>query len=146
MRAFPSSPPRDDDVDRCFRLRGRKRLVSHVDGVRGYVAVRARGCVVDGERRFIRQLFKIAGEGFDVGQEIEFFLEDPDNLGTLVALGTVLANSDGGAQIKFDTGDGDELPFGVASIRELRGLAVEVRDDVTGDTLLSSRVADPVED
>ena len=144
---IPDLPPHGDDMDaRCFRLRARARLRPHVDGVRGYVAARAAGCRIEGEIRFLRQVFKIAGEGFDVGQEIEFFLEDPDNEGTLVSLGTVLANADGEAEIVFDTHDGDELPFGVASIRELRGLAVQVRDDVTGDILLSSRVADPIED
>ena len=143
---IPEFSPRDDDIDRCFRVRGRTRLVPHVDGVRGFVEVRAAGCIIDGEVRFLRQVFRIAGEGFRVGQEIEFFLEDPDEQGTLVSLGTVLANRHHEAQIKFDTADGDDLPFGVRSIRELVGLAVQVRDDVTGRVLLSSRVSDTVEE
>jgi hypothetical protein len=143
---IPILPRRDDERDFCFRIRARARLVPQVDDVHGHVAMAARGCVDGDERRLLRQIFKIEAEGLTHGQEVEFFLEDPDEPGTLVSLGTIIANRMGEAGITFDTDDGDELPFGVATIRGLTGLRVQVRDDVTGDVLLEGRVPGTLED
>ena len=143
---IPILPRRDDERDFCFRIRARARLVPQVDDVRGYVAMAARGCVDGDERRLLRQLFKIEAEELSRGQEVEFFLEDPDDPGTLVSLGTVIANRMGEAGVSFDTDDGDDLPFGVATIRALTGLRIQVRDDVTGDVLLTGRVPGTLED
>lgn len=131
---IPAFPTHDDD--RCFHLRGRRRLLSSSDDLQGGVAVDVRGCLDEG----FRQVLRIAGKGFEVGQEIEFFMEDPDDLGQLVSLGTVLANEEGLADIEFDTADGDELPFGVETLRSLVGMRIEVNDDVTGELLLFGRV------
>ncbi len=128
---------RDDEPDTCFHLRGRARLRSTSDDIAGLVEVGARGCV---GTDLLRQVFRIAGKGFEPGQEIEFFLDDPDDPGQLVSLGTVLANADGEADIEYDTADGDELPFGVGTVRVLTGMRIEVNDDVTGDLLLAGRV------
>ncbi len=143
---IPLLPRRDDERDFCFRIRARARLVPHVEGVKGYVAMGAAGCVEGDERRLIRQIFRIEAAGLTRGQEVEFFLEDPDDPGSLVSLGTVIADRMGEAGVKFDTDDGDELPFGVATIRALTGLRLQVRDDVTGDVLLTGRVPGTLED
>lgn len=142
---LPDFPPRGDLRDRCFRLRGRARLVPELDGVRGFTELRAAGCFEDRELVRLRQVMLIAARGLGEGREVEFFVADPDN-GQLTSLGTVVTGADGGAFLVFDTMDGDDLPFGAQTVRELTGLDVEVRDDVTGDVLLHGQMPGVVQE
>lgn len=135
---IPDLPP----YGNCFRVRGAARLRSWVDPIGGYVRYRVVGCVPT----WLRQRFVLAAHGLDAWQEVEFFLEDPDHPGTLVSIGTLLANKRGQARLVFDTRLGDDLPHDVATIKPLIGMQIQVRDDVTGELLLSGRVPQPLED
>ena len=80
------------------------------------------------------------------GRVVEFFVEDPGLPGTFLSLGQFAAGSDGEAEIELDTHDGDLLPGNVATVTDLVGLEVEVRDGGSGDLLLSGVVPAPVLD
>ncbi len=135
---IPDLPPHGN----CFRVRGAARLRSLVDPVGGHVKYRVVGCVPN----WLRQRIEFVAHHLDPWQEIEFFLEDPDHPGSLVSIGTLLANRRGVARLVFDTRLGDELPHDVASMRALIGMQIQIRDDVNGDLLLGGTVPPPLED
>jgi len=93
------------------------------------------------ESRVHRERFKIEAENLEPGTIVEFFLDDPATADGPVSIGTATADvEEGEAELAFDTKHGDELPFGVASVADLAGFAIEVRLASTGELLLSGEV------
>ena len=90
---------------------------------RGHVEVRERGT---------RQRFQVEAELLDAGSTVEFLVED--GAATMVSAGFFTANVAGQAEAELDTGDGGSLPAGAATVAELAGRRVEVRD--SGGALL----------
>jgi len=99
------------------RARGMAHLVALVDDVEGKVTI-SRWPAMN------RQRFKFSAEGLAEGDELSFRVEDPDNAGTFVEVGTATADADGEA--KVDTKKGLPMPFDVADVEELVGLGVQV--------------------
>ena len=66
------------------------------------------------------------------------------------SLGMVTTNDEGSGQFKLDTENGDALPFGVGSLAELEGFAVQVKDPdgkvVLEGTVCAARPEDDDED
>lgn len=81
-----------------------------------------------------RLLFEASG--LSEGEEVEFFLDDFDLTTGFESIGTASANAEGVAQLVFDTAQGDTLPLGAQSVRDLIGFGVEVRLVATGETIL----------
>ena len=79
---------------------------------------------------------EIQVHGTDAVGVLEAWLEDPANPGTLVLVG-VLSPEDDGLEFERDTEDGETLPFGVGSVSDLVGLAVEVRRASDGAILFT---------
>jgi hypothetical protein len=86
------------------------------------------------------QQLEVEAEHLASGTVIDAYIEDPANPGTLVLVGTFAVGSEGEGELEFDTHDGDALPFGVASVSALVGLAIELRDAGTGAVLFSGHV------
>ena len=95
---------------------------------RGHVEVRARGD---------RQRFQVEAELLDPGLSVEFLVED--GAAAMVSAGFFTANAAGQAEAELDTGDGGALPAGAATVAELAGRRVDVRD-AEGALLLSGTV------
>jgi hypothetical protein len=114
------------------RARGRVFLDSSVEGVTGKLEVR-------GWPAKDRQRFRIVVEGLTEGDEVTFRIEDPDNAGTYLDLGTDTADAEGEA--KYDTHKGP-LPLDAESIDDLVGLGVRVV--LGGDVILTGTVPEPV--
>jgi hypothetical protein len=114
-------------------VRGKARLIADEPGLEGYVEVRSRPD--EGRERF-----EIEAEGLATGRVVELFVEDADDLGTYVSLGTRIADAEGELELELDTSDGATLPGGADDVTELEGLGVEVRDEATGDLLLHGTV------
>lgn len=79
--------------------------------------------------------------GLEPGTEVEMFLDNPGDAVGFVSIGTATADDDGKAKLELETEDGDPLPFGVASVADLAGFAVEVRL-ATGEVLLTGDMPD----
>jgi hypothetical protein len=118
---------RDDESEDGDEARGRARLV-RVTAASGeaYVELRTED---DGEQRV-----KVEVEGLLSPPTVELWLEDPAG-GGLTKIGTLVADDDGELELDLDTDDGDALPFGVADVSELVGLAVELRSAADGSVL-----------
>jgi len=116
----------DDEHDAHHR--GRTRL-TNADGVAGEAKAGLRD-------RPGRQKLGVEVEHTDVTDPIEFWLEDPANLGTFVLIGTLTAHEDE-LRLELDTGDGDLLPFGVTDVKDLVGLQVELRSGADGSVLFT---------
>ncbi|MBW2316905.1 MAG: hypothetical protein JRH10_22310 [Deltaproteobacteria bacterium] len=101
--------------------------------------IKLRSRPVKGDERL-----ELHAEGLDtsLGQTYHMFLEDPAALGTFVDQGALAPDPDEPDQLelKIRTKDGDPLPFGVATVGDLAGLAIEVRDGATGDVMLTGTV------
>ncbi len=78
--------------------------------------------------------FEVEVEYAPVGLELRTVVIAPD--GAEDDLGVRLVNALGEAEWERETKDGQRLPFGVASVLDLTGYTVEVRDVLTGDALL----------
>ena len=139
--ALPDFTTADDDfVGEGDRARGRSRLTAHVAGLEGKVEIRSRP-----EKG--RERFKLEAENLAEGTEVTFLIEDPDDAGTFVELGSIAADATGEAELNIDTQDGVSLPLGVDRVSELVGLEVRViRDDATEELLLSGTVPQLVAD
>jgi hypothetical protein len=87
--------------------------------------------------------FRVTVEDVDlaVGQELQLYLEDPDQPGTLVNQGAMVADEEGtDARFRSRTRQGQALPFEVNSTADLAGLAIEIRDADTGDVYFDGLV------
>jgi hypothetical protein len=131
--AAPSDADDDDSDDDGEEAeeRGKARLTTYEAGLEGYVEI---------ESEIDEQEFKIEAEHLVTGREVEFFIEDAAGSGTFISLGTRAADLEGEAELELETDDGDTLPNGALAVSELVGLAVEVRDAVTGTVLLDGTV------
>jgi hypothetical protein len=148
---LPASAPSTDDGSRDDdsgsdggngegdRVRGRARLTAAESGLDGYVEVRRRA----DENR---ERFQIEAEHLAPGRVVELFVEDPGMAGSLLSLGRFAADSAGEVELELDTNDGDMLPGNVATVLDLVGLEVQVRDGAGGGLLLSGLVPTPVLD
>ena len=96
--------------------------------VSGHVEVRTR----DG-----RQKFQVEADHLAAGVSVEFLVADGS--AALVSLGSMTTDSLGEAELELDTGDGASLPAGAATVADLAGRAVEVRD-AAGGVLLTGTV------
>jgi hypothetical protein len=114
------------------RGRGRVFLDSTVDGVTGKLEI-------NGWPAKERQRFRIVVEGLTEGDEVTFQIEDPDNAGSYLELGTDTADAEGEA--KYDTHK-SALPLGAESIDDLVGLGVRVL--LGGEVILTGTVPEPV--
>lgn len=74
------------------------------------------------------------------GTVLVVLMEDPANAGTLVEIGTMTVDSEGEAELEFETEEGGTLPFGATSLSALFGLAVEIRLQSTNELLFSGNV------
>lgn len=83
------------------------------------------------------QEFEVEVEDATVGDLLEVVVIDPDD--NEASLGVRAVELDGDAEWKLDTGDGDELPFGVERLTQLEGHRVVVRD-INGVNLLRARI------
>lgn len=86
------------------------------------------------ESRTDRERFEVKAEHLDAGRVLELFVITPD--GTEESQGTQTVGLDGEARWRADTSNGDALPFGVATVADLEGHDVEVRDATAGTLLL----------
>jgi hypothetical protein len=86
------------------------------------------------ERSFVR----LAGEHLTPGRSVEWFVLDLD--GVAESQGTRTVDADGKAVWELSTKDGDALPFGVATVADLEGFQVEIRDATDGSVLLFATV------
>jgi hypothetical protein len=88
--------------------------------------------------------FSVRVEDFPLssGAAIRLFMEDPEVEDSLVDLGPFRDDRDEDDEFKFRrrTRKGDPLPFGVASVLDLGGLAVEIRDADTGEVYFEGEV------
>ena len=121
------------------RVRGRARLTAAESGLDGYVEVRRRAAQN-------RERFQIEAEHLATGRVVELFVEDPGMSGSFLSLGRFAANAGGEVELELDTNDGDRLPGNVATVLDLVGLEVQVRDGADGGLLLSGLVPTPVLD
>ncbi len=121
----------DDSDDDDGHGEGRARL-TRADGAVGeaYVEVSVRPDQGD------RQRFNAEIEHQTAGLEVDVWLEDPTNLGTLTKIGSMTVGSEGEGELELDTQEGAGLPYGVASVHSLVGLRVELR--TTADVVLFS--------
>jgi len=108
------------------RVRAEARLLRDPDSPDGDVEGKVRI-----ESRVDREKFTIEAEHLDPGAVVDFLLDG-------VSIGTRAADASGEAKIELNTKDGDLLPFGVASVADLSGLAIEVR--LSGALLLTGEV------
>lgn len=69
-------------------------------------------------------------------QSVEVFIANPTG-GALTMVSALTANSGGKAELKINTGKGQALPFGLPSLADLGGLALEIREAGTGNVLVS---------
>lgn len=77
------------------------------------------------------------------GTEVRFLIEDPDNPGSFVSLGTRTADLDGEAELESGHGP---LPLGVSDVKDLVGLEVRVEDAAANEPLLTGTVPPLVAD
>jgi hypothetical protein len=94
----------------------------------GHVEVRERGT---------RQRFAVEAENLAPGSAITVLVEDAT--AAMISAGSSNADFQGLAELELDTGDGESLPAGAATVDELKGRRVEVRD-AWGGPLLSGVV------
>jgi len=78
------------------------------------------------------QSLEVEVAGADPSVELTVFLDDGS--GNFTAIGT-LSPEDGGLELAIDTAAGGTLPFGVATVELLAGLAIEVRDGASAVVL-----------
>ncbi len=123
----------DSDDDGESRLRGRSPLVAVVAGLKGHIEIRSR-------EQGTNERLEIEGEHLSPDAAVEFFVEDGLGADTFTSIGARSADMEGEAELELETGDGDALPNGAATVAELVGLKVEVRDAATGDLLLSGTI------
>jgi hypothetical protein len=114
------------------RGRGRVFLDSAVDGVTGKLEI----C---GWPAKDRQRFQIVVEGLTEGDEVTFQIEDPDNAGSYLDLGTDTADAEGEAN--YDTHKA-ALPLDAESVDDLVGLDVRVL--LGGEAILTGTVPEPI--
>jgi len=121
----------DDSDDDDGHGEGRARLTRASGAVgEAYVEVSVRPDQGD------RQRFKAEIDHQTAGLEVDVWLEDPANLGTLSKIGSITVGSEGEGELELDTHEGAGLPYGVASVQSLVGLQVELR--TTADVVLFS--------
>ncbi len=82
----------------------------------------------------VEQEFEVEAEHLDPGREVEAFLIQE---GVETSLGVRTADDGGEAEWKFENGD---LPLDVATVEDLEGLRIEVRDAATGTVLLFGEI------
>lgn len=129
---FAAIPDSVDDDEDGTESHG-SALLTPAAGVSGEAQVE-----IESETDEAKEEFEVEVEGSAVGQVIEVWLEDPSNLGTLTNVGSFTVGGEGEGKFERDTHDGDTLPYGVASVSELVGLAIELRDGADGTTVLFS--------
>ena len=108
----------DDDEARA-RLSG-------TGGVGGYIEVERD----DGEEEF-----DIEVDGLAPGTAVTYWLETAIGSNTYTQIGQRTAHAGGEAELEFDTDDGDMLPGGAASLNDLAGRRVEIRDSAGASIL-----------
>lgn len=114
------------------RGRGRVLLDSSVDGVTGKLEV-------SGWPAKDRQRFRIVVAGLTEADEVTFRIEDPDNAGSYLDLGTDTADAEGEAN--YDTHKG-ALPLDAETVDDLAGLGVRVL--LGGEVILTGTIPEPV--
>ncbi len=131
LLAFAATPPADAHRGRRHhRHRGAAALEEGLDLSGRGVLSTGRICVSshDGHERF-----KVEVEHADEATPLNLFIDD--GTGAFVTVGPLVAEADdgedGGAdrELVLDTGRGDALPAGAATVAALEGRAVEVRTD-----------------
>ena len=133
----PSAGNGDGGEDRWS---GRALLTAVEPGLTGYVEIRSRD-------QGVCESFHMEAEGLATGRTVEFLVEDPGATGSFLSLAARTAHgSQGKAHLGLSTSHGDVLPGSVASIADLVGLGVEVRDAETGDLLLHGTVPELIAD
>ena len=88
---------------------------------KGYVELRRRD-------KDARQRFKVEAEHVDPSVGFSVWLEDAVGSGVLASVGAMVQDDIDEVELELDTGDGAQLPFGVADVDLLTGREVEVRD------------------
>ena len=95
----------------------------------------------DGDERFEVKAKRL---DFSDSQEYRVFLEDPAQAGTLVDVGPLERRRDStSARYRRRTKDGDALPLGVSSVRELVGLRIEVVETGSDTAIFRGTVPGP---
>ncbi len=121
----------DDDTDN----RGRRRL-TNAPGVTGEADVELESRPDRGEEEF-----EVKVEFTNVTGGLEVFLEGDSR--ALESIGVLTLDDDGDLKLEFETDDGDTLPFGVSSVSELVGRAIEIRR-VSDGTVAYSGITPPM--
>ncbi len=129
---FGSTPDHEGDTG-STETRGGAALTPGT-GVAGEAHV-----AVESKPSETREEFKVEVQGQPGGTTIQVWLEDPANLGTLSNVGSFTVGGEGEGKFERDTSEGDTLPYGVASVSSLVGLAIELRAS-DGTTVLFSGV------
>lgn len=89
----------------------------------GYVELRKRA-------KDNRERFKVEADHIDTSIAFAVFLENALGSGVLENVGSMSVDGVDEVELELDTGDGAQLPFGVAVVDDLIGRRVEVRDDL----------------
>ena len=129
---IPELPPYDET---CGRVRGISRLHSNVEGAYGVSVLRAAYCIADEILTIERQVFLMGARGLEPGTNVAFYVQHP-RTDEMARVGRAKVDRGGSVVIVFDTMKGDDLPFGVATIRGLMDLRVQLRVAETGRVLL----------
>ncbi len=83
--------------------------------------------------RVPNQSFELRARGLDGVSDVVVLVEDPDG-GEMVEVAELVVRH-GSARLRLRTKDGDALPLGVADVKDLAGLAVELRDAESDELL-----------
>ncbi len=91
------------------------------------------------QSRADREKFDVEAERLAPGTLVDVLLDDGRGF---VRVGSAAAAADGEAELELNTNDGETLPLGVSAVSSLSGMAIEVRLQGTGETLLVGVVPD----
>jgi hypothetical protein len=136
VAAVAAPPSQGKSKSKSDALASLVRPEADLDGkARGSIRFRAQE-----KKQVAVQKLDVAGRKIDPSTTLELFMEGAAP-GPFTSLG-FLALDDSVFRISFDSSQGDPMPFGVESLDELVGRAVEVRDG-GGDVVLRGAMPDP---